>query len=120
MDSAYAPYSGFKVGAALLTEDDKIFSGCNIESITFTPTVCAERVAIFSAVANGCKEFKKIVVCTDDENLSSPCGVCLQVMSEFCSDEFEITLTNSNQSKNYCLKDFLPLPFRPKSKIGTH
>jgi cytidine deaminase len=80
---AYAPYSKFRVGAALLTKTGKIYSGCNIENIGFSPTVCAERTAIFKAVSEGVKEFEAIAIISDLETTVYPCGVCRQVMTEF-------------------------------------
>ena len=80
-ENAYAPYSGYKVGAALLTAEGEIFTGCNIENSSYTPTVCAERVAIFKAISEGIQNFTAIAVVT--ENGGSPCGVCRQVMGEF-------------------------------------
>ena len=87
---AYAPYSKFHVGAALLTEGGQIFQGCNIENISFSPTICAERTAIFTAVVEGNHEFKAIAIASDDEQFSSPCGVCRQVLSEFVNQDFMI------------------------------
>ncbi|MHA2401991.1 MAG: cytidine deaminase [Candidatus Kariarchaeaceae archaeon] len=117
---AHAPYSGFKVGAALLTSSDRIFQGCNIENISFSLTNCAERTAIFSAIAQGEKEFTAMSVVTDDDNLSSPCGGCLQVLSEFVGIEFPIILANlAGKQENLMLKDFLPRPFAPSNTIGA-
>ena len=90
-ERAYAPYSGFRVGAALLCEDGEVFFGCNIENASFTPTCCAERVAIFSAVKEGKRDFSAIAVVGNDDPCA-PCGVCRQVMSEFCSEEFSVIL----------------------------
>jgi len=100
-ESAYAPYSGFKVGAAVLTADGKIFTGCNIENSSYGATVCAERVAIFKAVSEGYREFSKIAV------TAMPCGICRQVMAEFCDKDFEIIVDN----KIYKLGDILPEAF---------
>lgn len=93
-EKAYAPYSNYKVGAALLTRAGNIYEGCNIENISFTPTVCAERTAIFSAIVKGEYEFESILVVTDEDNPGSPCGVCMQVMSEFVPKDFPIYLAN--------------------------
>ena len=116
---AYAPYSGFKVGAALLTETGEIFHGCNIESITYSPTVCAERTAVFKAVSEGKKNFRAIAVVTGDVNLSSPCGVCRQVLNEFVNEKFQVILGNTEgKSKTYTFEEIFPLPFNPQSQIG--
>jgi len=112
--SAYAPYSGFKVGAALVTESGKIFTGCNIENAAFSPTVCAERVAFFKAVSEGEKEFKAIAVAGGDLVKSvTPCGVCRQVMSEFCTSDFEILAVKDGGGSfdSYTLNELLPHSF---------
>lgn len=99
--SAYAPYSHFKVGAALLTERGKIYTGCNIENAAYTPSNCAERTAFFKAVSDGERNFRAIAIVggkegEKDYDFCSPCGVCRQVMMEFCDpEEFEIVLGNS-------------------------
>lgn len=91
---AYAPYSGYKVGAALLTEDGRVYQGCNIENASYTPTICAERTAFFKAVYDGVRDFKAIAVVGGKDGVISgyfpPCGVCRQVMREFCNDDFMI------------------------------
>lgn len=92
---AYAPYSHFTVGAALLCRDGSVYTGCNIENASYTPTCCAERVALFSAVADGKREFEAIAVCGGREGEAPiaqccPCGVCRQVLSEFCNDKMKI------------------------------
>ena len=97
---SYTPYSGFKVGAALLSEDGKIYTGCNIENAAYTPTNCAERTAFFKAVSEGVRDFKAIcVVGGKDGHLTeyaAPCGVCRQVMMEFCDpNTFQIILDNN-------------------------
>jgi len=92
MDRAYAPYSGYKVGAALLCADGAVYQGCNIENASFSPTICAERTAFSKAVSEGQREFIAIAVCGGRDGVISgvfpPCGVCRQVMREFCKDEF--------------------------------
>ena len=97
---SYTPYSHYKVGAALLCKDGKIFTGCNIENGAFTPTVCAERVAFFDAVKNGERDFEAIAIAVGvgteiEVGYASPCGVCRQVMSEFCDDDFKIILSKA-------------------------
>lgn len=121
-DKAYAPYSNHRVGAALLTKSGKIYHGCNIENAAFTPTVCAERTAFFKAVFDGEREFAKIAVvgAVDDEkvdNLCAPCGVCRQVMMEFCNpNEFQIVMANGKDAcVEILLKDLLPYGFGPSN-----
>ena len=118
MMKAYTPYSGFKVGAALLTEDGKVYIGCNIENAAYSPTVCAERVAFFSAVRDGERKFTKIAVVGGmGGKLSSftyPCGVCRQVMREFCDDNFVLVVSDGKDIKEHTLTDILPCSFSPK------
>ena len=92
-EQAYAPYSNFKVGAAVLTSGGKIFTGCNIENASYGLSICAERAAIFNAVSSGHKNFIKIAVVTDSEPPSSPCGACRQVIFEF-GDDIEVVMAN--------------------------
>ena len=100
-EKSYSPYSGFSVGAALLCENGKVYTGCNIENSAFSPTVCAERTAFFKAISEGEKEFVKIAVVGGNshndipENYCPPCGVCRQVMKEFCTDDFDIIMAKS-------------------------
>jgi cytidine deaminase len=115
---SYSPYSGFSVGAALLCADGTVYTGCNIENSAFSPTVCAERTAFFKAVSEGEKKFVKIAVVggkSDDEfpeNYCPPCGVCRQVMKEFCSEDFEIIIAkNTDEYKVMTLAELLPESF---------
>ncbi|MBQ3597742.1 MAG: cytidine deaminase [Clostridia bacterium] len=119
MEKAYAPYSGYKVGAALLCKSGKLFTGCNIENASYTPTVCAERTAFFKAVSEGEREFEKIaVVGGKDGNVTDtfmPCGVCRQVMTEFCKADFTVLVAKS--ADEYCsftLEQLLPHSFSDK------
>ena len=119
MEKSYSPYSSCKVGAALLTEDGKVYTGTNIENAAFSPTVCAERVAFFKAISEGEKKFLKIAVAGgkngEINGIFAPCGVCRQVMREFCHDDFTLILGKSNTEFDICtLKDLLPLSFSPK------
>ncbi len=120
VEKAYAPYSGFQVGAALLTEDGKIYTGCNIENAAYTPTICAERTAFFKAVSEGEREFKAICIAGGKggtvDDFTPPCGVCRQVMMEFTDPEhFQIILTNgAGDVKIYTLKELLPEGFGPE------
>ena len=117
-----APYSQFKVGAALLAKSGKIYKGCNIENAAYTPTNCAERTAFFKAVSEGEREFVAIAIVggkEEEENLTfcAPCGVCRQVMMEFCDPkEFQIILGRGNKEyKIYLLDELLPLGFGPEN-----
>lgn len=112
-ENAYAPYSEFKVGAALLCKDGKIYTGCNIENISYGATNCAERTAIFKAVSEGEYEFEAIAIVggKDKLELTSPCGMCRQVMSEFCDSGFKIILADDVNQKEYLLEELLPLSF---------
>jgi len=108
-ENAYAPYSNFKVGSAALA-CGKIFTGCNIENSSYGLTICAERVAIFKAISEGCKEIEKIAIYA--EEMPYPCGACLQVMAEFCKDGCEIIVTNGTNIEKYQLSDLLPKRFK--------
>lgn len=117
-NGAYTPYSHFKVGAALLCKDGKVYTGCNIENAAFTPTVCAERVAFFKAVSDGEKDFVAIAIVggreKDSASFCAPCGVCRQVMAEFVNENFKILLGNSTGFKAYALNELLPFAFTGK------
>ena len=118
-EMSYSPYSKFKVGAALLSDDGNVFTGCNIENASYTPTNCAERTAVFKAVSQGVKKFKAIAVVGGFESISEycfPCGVCRQVLQEFCNPEtFTIIVAKAeNDYKEYKLKDLLPHGFGPE------
>ena len=121
MTHAYVPYSGYKVGAALLCADGTVYQGCNIENASFSPTVCAERTAFFKAVYDGHRDFTAIAVCGGKDGvvtgLFPPCGVCRQVMMEFCDPEkFQIILaTSKEQYEIFTLKELLPLGFGPNN-----
>ena len=109
---AYTPYSNFRVGAALLTKSGKIYRGCNIENAAYTPTNCAERTAFFKAISEGEKEFAAIVVNGDADDYLYPCGVCRQVMVEFCDGSMPIILTRRNgDSKTVTLDELVPMAF---------
>lgn len=119
MDKAYVPYSGYKVGAALLTRSGKVYTGCNIENAAYSPTVCAERTAFFKAVSEGEREFEKIAVVGgkggEVTTYFVPCGVCRQVMAEFCDNDFSVIIAKTET--DYLLKtlnDLLPCRFSPQ------
>ena len=109
-EMAYVPYSHFRVGAALLTKDGEIYQGCNIENVAFTPTNCAERTAFFKAVSEGKREFTAIVVNGDADDYLYPCGVCRQVMVEFCDPtEFNVIVAkNTEDYKEHTLIELIP------------
>lgn len=115
VEKSYSKYSGFSVGAALLTSDGRVFTGCNIENASFSLTNCAERTAVFKAVSEGYLKFSAIaIVGSSDGDFSSPCppcGACLQVLGEFCSDDLRIILSDGE----YRLSDFLPHRFSGES-----
>lgn len=118
---SYAPYSDFKVGAALATKGERIFTGCNIENSAFSPTVCAERTAFFKAVSEGEKDFEAIAIVggkegTKEFDFCPPCGVCRQVMTEFCDpDNFKIILAKSvDEYKIFTLRELMPESFSIK------
>ncbi len=110
---SYAPYSGFHVGAALLALDGEIYRGCNIENAAYSPTNCAERTAFFKAVSEGKREFAAIAIVGDKREFLAPCGVCRQVMSEFCdAKQFKIILASSKtEYEIYTLEELLPQSF---------
>lgn len=95
-DMAYTPYSNFKVGAAILTEDGEVIKGCNIENAAYSVTLCAERTALFKAYSDGKKKFKAIAVIADTTRPVPPCGSCRQVLSELCSPDMKVYLSNIN------------------------
>lgn len=114
---AYVPYSGFHVGAAVLTDDGKIYTGCNIEIASYSPTICAERTAIFKAVSEGSKNIKAIAV-VGDANPTFPCGVCRQVIREFGKDAIIIIASSEDDYKEYTMEDLLPHSFGPEDLTG--
>lgn len=116
---AYTPYSGFQVGAALLTKEGKIYTGCNIENASYSPTNCAERTAFFKAVSEGERQFQAICIVGGKNGVlteyTAPCGVCRQVMMEFCNpDSFQIILAKDRETyKIFSLRELLPMGFGP-------
>lgn len=108
--NAYAPYSGFRVGAALLTVDGSIFTGCNVENSSYSLTICAERNAVFKAVCEGHARFKAIAISTDRNEFVPPCGACRQVLSEFCPDLKVILANAAGETRTVALARLLPMP----------
>jgi len=117
MDRAYAPYSHYKVGAALLCADGTVYQGCNIENASYSPTICAERTAFAKAVSDGQRDFTAIAICGGKdgkiEGLFPPCGVCRQVMAEFCKGDFLVYLVDgAGDYQMFTLEELLPSSFR--------
>ena len=110
-ENAFAPYSKFRVGAAIEDTDGRIHTGCNVENATYGLTVCAERVAVFKAISEGVRKFRRVVIAADTDRLTPPCGACRQILWEFCGD-VEIVLVNlRGKTETYRLKDLFPKPF---------
>ena len=110
-ENAHAPFSKFKVGAAIEDESGRIFTGCNVENATYGLTVCAERVAVFKAISDGARKFKRIAVAADSQILTPPCGACRQILWEFCGDA-ELTLVNlQGKTELFQLRELFPRPF---------
>jgi cytidine deaminase len=110
-EHAHAPFSGFKVGAAIEASDGRVVTGCNIENATFGLSLCAERVAIFKAISEGIRHFRRIVVTADTETLTPPCGACRQILWEFCGDA-ELTLANlAGKTETLSVGQVFPRPF---------
>ena len=124
MAHAYVPYSGYKVGAALLCADGSVYQGCNIENAAYSPTNCAERTAFFKAVYDGHRDFTAIAVCGGKDGVITgafpPCGVCRQVMREFCGDDFLIYLVNEKGFETVTLSDLLPFGFRAGEHMSAN
>jgi cytidine deaminase len=110
-ENAHAPYSNFRVGAAVRSSSGRIFGGCNVENATYGLTLCAERVAIFKAISEGERGFSSIAVVTDTESLTPPCGACRQLIWEFCGD-IPVTLANlAGKRETLQMKELFPKPF---------
>src|SRR5690348_14022434 len=109
--NAHAPFSKFQVGAAIETADGRIFTGCNVENATYGLTLCAERVAVFKAISEGARKFRRIAVAADSDKLTPPCGACRQILWEFCGD-IEVILANPRgKTEMLRLRDLFPRPF---------
>ena len=113
-ENAYVPYSGFRVGAALLCKNGDVYIGCNIENAAYSPTCCAERVAVFKAVSSGNKEFEAIAVTSDSDDVTYPCGVCRQVLAEFAPDMDVISSNKDLESEVLKVNELLPRAFTGK------
>ena len=113
--ASYSPYSGFKVGAALLGKSGKVYTGCNVENAAYTPTNCAERTALFKAVSEGEREFTAIAIVggkgEDAADFCAPCGVCRQVLAEFCDGDFTVVLGSPERYEVFTFAQLLPFSF---------
>ena len=122
MQRAYVPYSGYQVGAALLCSDGSVYQGCNIENAAYSPTNCAERTAFLKAVYDGHRAFEAIAVCGGKGGVITgafpPCGVCRQVMREFCGDDFKVYLIHPEGFEALTLADLLPHSFSAQEHMG--
>ena len=115
MERAYAPYSGFRVGAALLASDGSITDGCNVENASYPAGICAERAAVSAAIARGVRDFSAIVIATEAERPTPPCGICRQVMMEFAPRLAVVSVTRSGAHARWTMSDLLPEAFTPTS-----
>lgn len=111
MRNSYSPYSKFKVGAALVTRDDRIFAGTNVENLSYSLTICAERSALMAAVTAGVTDFKLLALVSESDNNILPCGACLQVLAEFCDDLKIVSVNNSGKKQTTSLREIFPRPF---------
>ena len=110
-NNAHAPFSNFKVGAAVEDDQGRIFAGCNIENATYGLTLCAERVAVFKAVSEGSRAFRRIVVAADTKTLIPPCGACRQILWEFCPDARLMLINLNGECEELSIRDIFPRPF---------
>ncbi len=115
MERAYAPYSHFRVGAALLGSDGSVAQGCNVENACYPAGICAERAAVATAVSRGVREFQAIVICTEADVPTPPCGICRQVLMEFAPELVVLSVTRSGAEAQWTLSDLLPKAFTPTS-----
>jgi len=111
-DRAYAPYSGYRVGCAILSGDGRVYSGCNVENRSFGLALCAERVALAAAISAGCRDIRMVVVVTPSEPPGTPCGLCRETLIEFCPPDLPIILIGANGTRrDFTLGQLLPEPF---------
>lgn len=113
-ENAYVPYSGFHVGAALYADNGKVYTGCNVENASYGAAICAERTAAVKAISDGARRILAIAVSSDSNNLTMPCGICRQFISEFCAPDMPLYLSNRHgEYKVYTFEDILPHSFKP-------
>ncbi len=112
MTNAYAPYSHFQVGAALLAKDGRVFTGCNVENATYGATICAERTAVTKAVSEGVQEFEKIAIVASSGDYAAPCGICRQILFEFMPEGEVVLWSDTAGEKAFSVSDLLPFGFR--------
>ncbi len=117
MQRSYSPYSDFKVGAAILAKNGEVYTGTNVENVSFGMTVCAERNSVFTAIGKGDKEFVRLALVTEAETMVPPCGACLQVLKEF-ADDLEVIIKWKNGCQTVTLKELLPMAFDYELKVG--
>ena len=110
-ENAFAPYSKFKVGAAMEDSEGRIHTGCNVENATYGLTVCAERVAVFKAISEGVRKFRRVAIAADTDRLTPPCGACRQILWEFCGDVEIVLVILRGTTETHRLKDLFPKPF---------
>lgn len=110
-EHAWAPFSNFRVGAAIEDDAGRIFTGCNVENATYGLTICAERVAVFKAISEGARRFRRVAVAADTETLTPPCGACRQILWEFCGDVELILVNLQGKTETFQLRDLFPRPF---------
>lgn len=115
MRLAYAPYSEFKVGAALLAKDGRVFTGCNVENASYGAAICAERTAVVKAVSEGVREFEKIAITASSGDYASPCGICRQVLFEFMPDGTVLLDSDAEGMKAFSVRELLPFGFGPEN-----
>jgi cytidine deaminase len=115
MERAYAPYSNFRVGAALLASDGSITEGCNVENAAYPAGICAERAAVVAAVARGNRGFETVVIATEAEEATPPCGVCRQVLVEFAPHLLVVSVTRTGREARWTMDELLPKAFTPHS-----
>jgi cytidine deaminase len=114
-ERALSPYSGFKVGAALETRDGLIYTGCNIENVSYGLSICAERVALWKALSEGARDFREMAIVTEADTLTSPCGACRQLLWEFCGDILILLHSLKGSNEQHRLADLFPFPFDNRS-----
>lgn len=119
LEHAYAPYSRYRVGAALATADGRVFVGCNVENASYGASICAERGALLAAVAHGARDFTRLVLATEGEHPAPPCGLCRQMLVEFAPELEVVSLTRAGDGERWRMSELLAAPFTPRSLEGA-